>query len=81
MKILTAEDILDYLIPNAKGIMSGRQYENAINAINGHTKQYVKLALKEASEKATLKKDPYYNDPDPISRESILNAYPLENIK
>lgn len=43
-------------------------------------KLHVEAALKEASEKSTcMNEDPFYSDM--IDKESILNAYPLENIK
>lgn len=42
------------------------------------SKHYVKEALNQASEKADLSKD---NSNDLIDKDSILSAYPLENIK
>ena len=73
--IPTAEVVLSYLIPDAKDRMTGRQYENAINAIRAHGVYYVKAALEAAS------KSVKYNRPYIEVKDSILNAYPLENIK
>ena len=74
--IPTAEVILKYLIPNAKDLMTARQYENAINAIRAHGIYYVTAALKAASEQADL----IETDGD-IDPSTILNAYPLDLIK
>jgi hypothetical protein len=35
----TAEDIILYLIPDAKNLMTARQFENACGAVKGYAKQ------------------------------------------
>jgi hypothetical protein len=67
------------------------QAKESINIMIEFAKLHVKLALKEASNKATTKdwnEDGRFDDEDGehfeylvINRDSILNAYPLENIK
>jgi len=86
--IPTAEVVLEYLIPNAKNEMTGLQYTNALEAIRSHGKHYVEAALKAAAKQA---KTILVEDECPltaqefetreIDKESILNSYPLTNIK
>lgn len=64
----TATDFLD------KG-----NYNNTTDMMIEFAKMHVKEALKEASEKATT--DGYGDGYAGIDEDSILNAYPLENIK
>jgi hypothetical protein len=85
--IPTAEVVLSYLIPDAKDRMTGRQYENAINAIRAHGVYYVKAALEAASDNATIDDIGSPNGDGEwmycgiVDKDSILNSYPLENIK
>jgi hypothetical protein len=46
-------------------------------------KLHVEAALREASEKATVETEPDYQGGElsSVDKDSILNAYPLENIK
>jgi hypothetical protein len=84
--IPTAEVVLSYLIPDAKDRMTGRQYENAINAIRAHGVYYVQTALEAASENGEVEEH-YSNPYDPeslihiVNKDSILNSYPLDKIK
>ena len=54
-----------------------------INVANEHASNHVKAALKEASEKAIAKENPqdYGTGEIWVDKESILNAYSLNNIK
>lgn len=45
------------------------------------TKLHVEAALKEAAENIKMDSDPYHPEDEWVDRNSILNAYPLENIK
>lgn len=71
--ILTGKETYDSEYPTVS------KYD-ALEAMIEFAKLHVGAALKEASEKSTcMDGDPYYSDM--IDKESILNAYPLENIK
>ena len=73
---MTATEILDK--KNVWLFRKGRMYDeqDVKDAMIEHTKYHVTQALKEASKKA--KNNWLTQMPD---RNSILNAYPLENIK
>ena len=78
-KILTAEDLaLNFEIGNTKRI----SIEDAKEAMIEFAKLHVEEALKEASEKADYITDGQEHITDIwIDKDSILNSYPLENIK
>lgn len=66
------------------------EYEDIVKSMTDFAKYHVKEALKQASEKAklsTVQGDNYYGDDSDdwsykvVNKESILNSYPLENIK
>lgn len=70
-KIPTAEEVLEYLIPDCKTAMTAKQYENAITAIRMHGRHYVKAALEAAAEKA----EDWDSFHSTISKESITNTF------
>lgn len=83
----TAEDLINWLESVSNKLPKTVRDHLSIN-IKGYAKSHVKAALIEASEKAkiTLYADhrlgPSYKLEDPyINKDSILNAYPKENIK
>lgn len=75
-KIPTAEEFLDNYSLDQNTI---------INRLQEFAKLHVEAALKDASEKAIARdtiNNPYIREGDLIvDEDSILNAYPLENIK
>jgi hypothetical protein len=76
-KILTAEEFL--IINDDKDFrlsMSGRYVSEMMIAF---AKVHVEAALKEASEDVEL--ETYGNFGNSVNKDSILNAYPLTNIK
>ena len=86
---MTAEKFLN------KWITNPLDYNDIENLMIEFAKLHVKVALKEASEKAELyrynngfkqskaniKEEYCFNYKVAIDKETILNAYPLENIK
>lgn len=91
----TADDILSIIAPNYKVALDmGREKQVVIRgdrvkaAMIRYAKLKVEEALKEASKKATLTKETFEfgfpgSTPDItiVDKNSILNAYPLTNIK
>ena len=81
--IPTAEEILNNTFELHKYRMAFSPYgdseEAVFEAMIEFAKLHVEQALKEASEKATT--DGYGDGYAGIDEESILTAYPLENIK
>ncbi len=71
--ILTAEE---YVLAT----MQGADLQEIESALIGFAKLHVKAALKAASEQADMKDD-WNNQRGTIDKDSILNAYSLENIK
>ena len=55
-------------------------YEDAVEAMIEFAKLHVEAALKQASEEAHTK-DVAYTDDVEVDKQSILNSYPLTNIK
>ena len=57
--------------------------DDAVVMMIDFAKLHVEAALKEASEKATVNTEPDYRGGEwsIVDTDSILNAYPLENIK
>lgn len=80
-------------IPTSREFMKGKNFSipSIEEMIIEFAKLHVEAALKEASEKAVMKdlnEDCHYEDEDGsfpdclvIDRDSILNSYPLSNIK
>ncbi len=76
MTIPTAEEFSK----NYTRLRSAMALEDITNMLTSFAALHVQAALKEASEKATcMNEDPFYSDM--IDKDSILNTYPLENIK
>ena len=76
------------IIPSARDFAIGRIYiedendhQDVANALIEFAKLHVEAALKQASKKATAFQACNDDDPIIISESSIINAYPLENIK
>jgi len=92
-KIVTAEEWLnlhckpDDWSASSECLHDGLFTNNVINYMNEFAKLYarhhVKAALKAASENAVAKEDPadYGTGEIWVDEKSILNAYPLDNIK
>ena len=80
-KIPTAEEFLDNFL-NKDAIPWSPEIDKVYGCINTAMIEFAKLhveaALKEAYENADLE---YYGDEVCYNKDSILNAYPLENIK
>jgi hypothetical protein len=55
--------------------------KGCLDMIRSQNKLYVEAALKAASENADTLKGEVYASKGCINKESILNAYPLNNIK
>lgn len=68
------------MIPTAEEQLMIYGTKNSIEAMIEFAKLHVEAALKEASEQAEIEND-WDNQKGNISKDSILNAYPLENIK
>ena len=81
IKIPTAEEFLEYRTP--RGI--DNTYHHYWEAMIEFAKLHVEAALKKASEEAETKYEPHWSGEQEgstyIDRDSILNAYRLENIK
>ena len=77
-KILTAEDLaLNFEIGNTKRI----SIEDAKEAMIEFAKLHVTAALKNASENSETKWIKYTDHDYEVDKDSILNSYPLKNIK
>jgi hypothetical protein len=80
----TAEEFLDNRTETSKGLVDNEIYipfDDAIEAIIEFAKLHVEQALKEASENAEMKWVRFTDHDYEIDKDSILNSYPLENIK
>lgn len=82
---MTAEEFL-YSTDIGSVSLNGQKFyprESLEKAMKEFAKYHVELALKEASEKArAFNKGKFPGDINPqVDMDSILNAYPLENIK
>jgi hypothetical protein len=79
---MTAEEFLEQK-DNELGITWSEDNESIIEVLKEFAKHHVTEALKAASEKAEITWDglPTIGEFQIIDKESILNAYPLENIK
>lgn len=80
-KIITAEEF--FALPDYDK-SSIPMFSDIHNAMIEFAKLHVQEALKQASEKVKLDDGDYISDgfyETMIDKESILNAYPLENIK
>ena len=84
-KIPTAEELLNNKFPEFEHLDNGNIWVNIENIMIEFAKMHVKAALKEASESADLTTDSYMSMQEgscvEIHKDSILNSYPLENIK
>jgi hypothetical protein len=78
--IPTAEEFLKNLDKESNGLWT-EDDSSICKAFIEFTKIHVQKALKEASEKAKLKYDHFDDMAAYVDESSILNAYPLENIK
>lgn len=77
--------------PTVKEFLSSKKWdpqdslkERYYKSMIEFAKLHVKAALKEASEKATVNINGFIQEYDEnccVDKDSILNAYPLENIK
>jgi len=84
-KIPTAEEIMQKHLDPHDCLRLSKCYEMTLEAMIEFAKMHVEAALKEASEKAKT----IYIEPDgcatgdyyDVDKDSILNSYPLENIK
>lgn len=82
-KIPTAEEFAWSQEEDFKTILAEANYQEVYNLMIEFAKLHVEMALKEASENAELKyriNDISCNDKI-LDKKSILNAYPLTNIK
>ena len=72
-------------IPTVEEFLKGRPWKNGMNLqerIHESMIEFAKLHVKEALQKAYENADlEYYGDEVCYNKDSILNAYPLENIK
>lgn len=78
-------------ISTLQEFLKNKQWENGMNlqekiheSTIEFTKLHVEAALKEASEKATVNINGFIQEYDEnccVDKDSILNTYPLENIK
>jgi hypothetical protein len=73
---MTAEECLNSYVDDYYEIST----EGAKNAMIEFAKYHVEKALKKAAQEAEINFEVYIDDYE-INRDSILNAYPLENIK
>jgi hypothetical protein len=64
-----------------KGFKGHAEHSAAKQWMIEFAKLHVTAALKAASEKANIIQHNYFNTPCEIDEDSILNTYPLENIK
>jgi len=82
-KIVTAEELLDYILACGGLTLKPIAREVAIAAIKQKCAFEVQAALKAASEKAEMDSiiHGWQSGQKEINKLSILNAYPLENIK
>ena len=80
MESLTASDLIDKRYENFDELDSGDIWSNIEDLMIEFAKFHVEAALKAASEDSHTKDVPYTNDVE-VDRDSILSAYPLENIK
>ena len=86
----TAEEFLKQVSPNDEfglRIDLGNSKKHIYEIMCRFAKLHVEQALKEASKKVTCREETQYDEFDnailiaKINRDSILNAYPPENIK
>lgn len=79
--MITAEELIDDIFISGSGAGGDSYNKGDIERIMiEFAKLHVEAALKEASENAEMNLIKYTDDYE-IDRYSILNAYPLENIK
>jgi len=81
-KIPTAEEIMQKHLDPHDCLRLSKCYEMTLESMIEFAKMHVKAALKAASEDGQAKYDPifevYVSD---VDKDSILNSYPLKNIK
>jgi len=78
MKIQTAEE---FLSKNIDYVLENDCKEDVKTAMIEFAKLHVEAALKNASEKSTVIRDEEFYTISHVDKDSILNAYPLTNIK
>ena len=78
MKIQTAEE---FLSKNIDYVLENDCKEDVKTAMIEFAKLHVEYALKNASEKSTVIRDEEFYTISHVNKNSILNAYPLTNIK
>jgi hypothetical protein len=78
MKIQTAEE---FLSKNIDYVLENDCKEDVKTAMIEFAKLHVESALKNASEKSTVIRDEEFYTISHVNKNSILNAYPLTNIK
>lgn len=80
-KILTAEEFLNNFRFEAGKVIGNRDFDTMALYAKEFAKLHVQAALEEASEKATLNVSTNDWQQKFVDKDSILNAYPLKNIK
>ena len=70
-------------IPTAEEFYDKSKHDSILDIMIDFAKLHVEVALQEASEKATVNTEPDYRGGEwsIVDTDSILNAYPLDNIK
>jgi len=82
MKIQTAEEFIKKnLIDYWEGGKAQYTWADVERAMKEFAKLHVESALKQASKKATVIRDEEFYTISHVNKNSILNAYPLTNIK
>jgi hypothetical protein len=82
MNIPTAEEFIKKnLIDYWEGGKAQYTWEDVERAMKEFAKLHVEAALQDASEKSTVIRDEEFYTISHVNKNSILNAYPLTNIK
>jgi hypothetical protein len=84
-KIPTAEDILDILIPQKKFVSNQENKDSLkqnVEVLKGWVALHIEAALKSVNDNVIINDYNIHEEYCPhVDENSILNAYPLENIK
>jgi len=78
--VIKIDEIIRYVIPKADKKLTKSEYNNFVDALKEFAVSHVDMALKNASENATIKFN-YHIYKYVIEKDSILNAYSKDNIK
>ena len=69
------------MVKTAKEFYDEHDSDDTVVIMRDYAKLHVKEALRIASEKATVIRDKEFHTISHVNKKSILNSYPIENIK